>query len=135
MKLIGKFHDLHHVQKLTLVFVHTLDLDIENGIRVNADARAFIRIVRKPLLVAPLDLSDLRKNRGIVAEFFQSRKMQRTFAVIGSDQLVEKRAERGVREIQPAAMNDAVGNIGKLPRCHFVEVVEDGFFQYLAVKF
>ncbi len=47
---------------------------------------------------------------------------------------LEKGGQIGVRRKEPATVENAVGNVGKFPRRHLVEIVKNGLLQNIAVK-
>ena len=81
-----------------------------------------------------LDILDSLKNALIILECFKLYKLACIFPIFRADKLVKKLAKSGVGIIKPSAMNDAVGNVCKLPGGHLIEIMEDGFLQNATQK-
>ena len=58
--------DVQHVQQLTFVFVNTLDLHVEQRLRIQHDIHILRHPLREALLVGELGIGDLFNKRRIV---------------------------------------------------------------------
>jgi len=61
-------HHLDGVQELSLVLVDALDLDVEDGVRVERDARGGLDPVHEPGLGGPLGRQELVLEAGVVGQ-------------------------------------------------------------------
>ena len=53
---------------------------------------------------------------------------------ITADKLVEHTCQSRVSSIEPSSVNYTVGNVGKLPRSHLIEIMEDSLLKNIAVE-
>ena len=103
--------DVQRVQVLALILVHTLDLTVKDGVRVDDLTGALGQIVGKAGLVLQLDLVQALENGLVVLKLVQLGQIGSIMLVAVADGLVQQLAQAGVRGQQPAAVSDAVGHV------------------------
>ena len=134
LQLLVKGDDMQHVQQLPLVFVEPLHLHIENGVGIQRDSLYFPGIGRKVNLVLPLDLVQTLENGRILPvgiQLFQGLRMEQI--VVPAGEIPHQCIQTGIDLAEPAAVVDAVGDVGKFPRLHGAGVFEHIFFQDLGM--
>ena len=89
---------------LALILVHTLDLTVKNGVRVDDLTGALCQIVGKAGLVRQLDLVQALENGLVVLKLVQLGQIGSIVLVAVADGLVQQLAQTGVRGQQPAAV-------------------------------
>ena len=110
-----KIRNAHGAEELPLVLVQTLDLDIDDGIRIqNKTAVVACQESGKARFVVLLDSVDPFQNDFVIFISAQSGEIFRVKQIrISSKQLADECVKTGIDLPQPAAMVDAVGDIGK----------------------
>lgn len=104
--------DTEDVELLTLVFMHTLDLDVEEGSRVDADACGVLDIFGESDFVSVLDLSPFLTEFLVVHELLkladEGEVFQEVIATkLGGNQFRQTR----IGLMEPASWSDAVRDI------------------------
>ena len=125
---------LKNIEKLTLILMHTLDLHVKNRGGVDHPAHFFRGVGGKALLVLSLDTVKTLKHRRVIGKLTEAGQFLRVMTEAVAYAFGKKRGKSGVGTAKPAAMHDAVGDVGKFPRRHFIEVVEHRLFKNIAVK-
>lgn len=124
------------VELLTLVFVYTLNLDIEECGRVDADTVCLLDELCEANFVSVLDLLPFLAERlvvDIVLNLVEKGKIPQKLVrtKLGSDQL----REPGISLLEPAARRDTIRDIGELVCAEDVhEVLENGRLDEIRVK-
>ena len=126
--------NVQRVQVLALILVHTLDLTVKDGVRVDDLTGALGQIVGKAGLVRQLDLVQALENGLVVLKLVQLGQIGSIMLVAVADGLVQQLAQAGVRGQQPAAVSDAVGHVLEGLRLEQVVIVEDAVLDDLAVQ-
>ena len=125
---------MHDVEHLPLVLVQTLDLDVEEGVRVHVDAVGMGDILGKTQLVVPLDGGQTVQDRLVVGAAHQILQPIGVLGKAVADQFLQQGGQFRVGLAEPAAVGDAVGDVQEPLRRVLVVVVEDGLFEDLGVQ-
>ena len=134
LELLVQCDDVQHVQKLPLIFVEPLHLNVEDGVRVQFHAPGLLGMGGEGRLVGPLDGTQPLQNRGvigIVIQLFQGLGVQQI--VVPAGQVPDQAVQSGVDLTEPAAVVNAVGDVPEFPGLHAVGVPENVLFQDLGV--
>ena len=122
------------VQVLAFIFVHALDLDVEDGIRIEHDVVRLLDIFGQTDFVVALDLAKLLQYGGVVLEFQEFLQLCGVVDIAVADFFRQQGSQLRVGLVQPAAVCNAVGHVLELLRHLGVEIVEDGFLEDVAVQ-
>ena len=100
---------LQDVQQLPLVLVDALDVDVEQRIRIEADAQALGDDARQRDLVRAPHRGEALAQRGVARE--RGQRLERVGVVqhLRADRLDDQARQPGIGLVQPAAERDAVG--------------------------
>ena len=134
LKLLVKRNDVQHVEKLALILVEPLHLDVEDGVRIDLHAPGLFCVGGEGRLVGPLDGAQPLQNRGvigIVIQLFQGLGVQQI--VVPAGQVPDQAVQSGVDLTEPAAVVNAVGDVGEFPGLHGIGIFEYVLFQDLGV--
>ena len=71
LELLVQCDDVQHVQKLPLIFVEPLHLNVEDGVRVQFHAPGLLGMGGEGRLVGPLDGTQPLQNRGVIGIVIQ----------------------------------------------------------------
>ena len=118
---------MQRVEMLALIFVQALDLNVKDGIGIHHGAIRLFEIAGRALLVLALDLLQLPQRRAVVRQRQQLFQLGRVGQVPAADMLFQKSREAGIGLGNPAAVGNAVGDVGKLAGHLLVKVPKDGF--------
>lgn len=107
--------DTKDVELLPLVIVYPLDLHVEEGRRVDRDARRCLDVLGQPHLVGVLDLGPLAPEARVVGQGLEPVELcqvleEAVTAALGRHQLRQTR----VGLVQSPPRRDAVGHVGEL---------------------
>ena len=119
---------------LTLVFVETFDLHVENRIRVQNNAGVLFHMLSKRFFVVAFDALERFQNTRVVFVFAQLQKLVGVIDKAAADEFFEELRKLGVRLAQPAAVRNPVGDVFKLVGREHIEIVEHGFLEDFAVQ-
>ena len=134
LELLVQCDDVQHVQKLPLILVEPLHLNVEDGVRVQLHAPGLLGMGGEGRLAGPLDGTQPLQNRGvigIVIQLFQGLGVQQI--VVPAGQVPDQAVQSGVDLTEPAAVVNAVGDVPEFPGLHAVGVPENVLFQDLGV--
>ena len=123
--------DVEDIEQLALVLVDALDLDVEEGIDIEADAAFFFDEIGQALLVGALDFAPFLVESLVVGKGLELAHLRQVGDPVLADALIQGLAEQGVAPAQPATLGDAIGLVVEFLRPQFVEVVEQAL---LAVR-
>lgn len=124
------------VELLALIFVNSLDLDVEQGCWVDRYAERSLNVLGQAHLVGILDLCPLLAEGLVLGMSFQlvenSQILQEIVTTaLGSNQLRQAR----VGLVQPTSGGDAVGHVGELVRAvNLNKVLENGGLDQIRVQ-
>ena len=125
-------HDGQDVQKLALVLVQALDLNIKDEVGVQSDALMLLDDFAELLLLLALDLIEAG-DKILVDHGLELAQTIQIGEEIAADLLGNESGELGVAQTQPAAGGDAVGLILEPLREHLIPAPEHIVLQDLAV--
>src|SRR5260370_19570172 len=106
-------YDPQSVQELPLIFMDTLDVAIENAVRIDGYLGAPPQPIGKLAFGAPLGLSKRIREAGIRGERLKFAQLGEVFDPLLPDGFGNRARERRVRQMQPAARRDPVGLVVK----------------------
>ena len=112
-----------------------LDLHVENGVGVQGHTLSFPGVVGKLHLILPLDLVQTLEDSRIVRigiQLFQRLRMEQV--VVSTGQIPHQTVQTRIDLTEPAAVVDAVGDVGEFPGLHDAGVMEHIFFQNFGVQ-
>ena len=92
--------------------MHSLDLDVENRIGIDALAALLEYVVSEALLICILDRVDLLEDGGVILELCKLRKIACVLSKLGADKLIKQACKSGVCGVEPTAMYYAVIHVG-----------------------
>ncbi len=127
-------NDVHRVELLTLVFVQTLHLNVENAVYIQLYAGGFLNVLRKALLVAALYLSELFEDALVVREYLELYKLGSILFKPVADTLGKQVGKLRVGLEQPSSVRDTVGDILELVRLVKVLKTENVILDDLRVE-
>ena len=90
-------HDVQDVQKLPLVFVNALDLDVEHRLRIDRDSRQVLRQLRQRELVAALHGIEAFQQAAVFIEQLQPPELSEIADPALADRFRDQRRERPIR--------------------------------------
>ena len=125
---------MQRVEQLTLVLVQSLDLHVEDGVRVDDDAVRLLDVGCETHLVGALDVGKRPQHVGVAHIAHEILELVRVREPAVPDELGDERRELRVRLRHPAAVSDAVGDVGELLGVHRVVVAEDVVLQDVGVQ-
>ena len=125
---------MENVQKLALVFVQALNLDVKNAVRVKEVVLRVLEEVGQYLLVGVLDFYQLVKAGLVVGEFFKLLELCQILFPAVADSLCDEFGERRVGVQKPAALGDSVCLVVELGRIEFRPVLELLCLEQFCVK-
>ena len=112
----------------------SLNLNVENRIRVNLNVIVFLDVFGKSHFANMFNLAEFFQNFGIVNRLVEKVKLFRmTVPNSAADCLVDKSGKFRVRAHQPAAVSDTVRLVVEHTRPIFVKVVQCRRFQNVGV--
>ena len=126
--------DVQGVEVLALVLVQALDLHVEDAVGVDLGPADAGDVVGQADLVVPLDGGELLQESGVVGKGGQLLQLGGVLDEAGADLLGDEGGQLGVGLTEPAAVGDAVGDVGELLGHDAVEVVEDRLLEDVAVQ-
>ena len=126
--------DIERIEKLTLIFVQALDLNVEDRMSIDLLARLMIEVIGKCDFVIVLYSANSVKNGRVVSELCKFSKLYGIVSVSRTDSLVKKLCKLGVGIAQPTTVSYTVGYVFKAVRIHLVEVLEYRFGKDIRVK-
>ncbi len=127
-------HDVQHLQVLPLVFVNSLDENIEHRFRIRDDAGALDGEGGKRSLVVLLDGVPAIAELGVVGERFEPPQLGEILDPLVADMFGDELRKFRIAEHHPAARRHTVRLVAEFLRPHFIEVLEDVAFQQLGVQ-
>ena len=104
-----EIHHLHDVQQLALVCMEALDLDIEDGVRVNDEPALAFDVLRETNLVRALGGADALEEGGITFEVGELFKFGGVIEPGIADRLADEFRVGGVCFGEEAAVADTIG--------------------------
>ena len=125
---------MQDVQQLPLILMQTLDLHVEDRIRVDVDAVVLRDIGGKAHLVLALDRLQIFQNIRIIAVRKQRFERVRILQEAVADERLQIAGQRRVRLAQPAAVCNAVGDVQEAAVIEIVIIPEDGLFKNVRVQ-
>lgn len=109
--------DTKDVQLLALVFVDTLDLDIEQSSGVHSNTIVLLDVFCKSDLVGILDITELFAELLVINKGLQLVKQCKILEELMSTKLgCDQSRELGVGLVKPSSWSDTIGNVGELVR-------------------
>ena len=126
---------VQHVQVLALVFVQPLHLDVEERLRIDADAGSLLDERGQRALVVGLDRLPLALETAVGGQRLEARELvlqvgDPAVADVPGDQ----RAQLRIAQHHPAPRRHAVGDVDELVRRHRVEVAQHRLLEQLGVQ-
>ena len=109
---------------LTLIFVETLNLYIENRVGIKLCAGCLLYIISKGFFVAELDFLDFSENLFIVFELSELFELVAVVDEAVTDKLCDVSSKLRVSLAEPSSVSDTVGNIFELVGSNSVVIVE-----------
>ncbi len=135
MQLELKLGDAHRAQQLALVLVQALDLNIHDAVGIEDEAVVVaLDKAGEALLVLLLDGVYLLAHGGVVRVGGELRQLLGLREVVLADELAEQAVQTGVDLREPAAVVDAVGDVGEAVGAQGVDVVEEVVLEDLPVE-
>src|SRR5699024_1577016 len=101
------------VEVLALVLVHALDLAVKDGVGIDLLAGGLAQVVGKDGLVLSLDLAQTLQHGGVAGKLLQLLELGGVLLEAVADDIGEQVGQAGVGSQQPAAVSDAVGDVGE----------------------
>ncbi len=135
MDLHLQLGNAHGAQQLALVLVQTLDLHVHDRVGVEREAVVAAGKGGKAALVLVLDGEDLFAHGAVVLighQLFKSLGLEQI--VVAAQELADKAVQTGVDLRKPAAVVDAVGDIGEAVGIDGVEIAEQIALEDVAVQ-
>ena len=126
--------NMQRVEVLALVLMEPLDLHVKDGVGIDENAVVLEDIVRHFHLALMLDGGELFKNGLVVAILHQTFEPGSILDEAVADETGNQFRQFGIALIEPAAMGDAVGDVGEFVRHYGVEVMEHTVLDDLAVQ-
>src|SRR4030095_336357 len=135
LELAIKSDRIQRVQVLALVLVQPFHLDIEERLRIDNDAGAFLDKAGQGALVVGFDRLPLSLKTGIDGKGLDAFKLflQSGYPSI-ADLAGNQRAQLRIAQHDPAPRRNAIGHIRKLFRHYGVEVAQHVLFEQLAME-
>ena len=125
---------LQHVQKLALVFVHALDLYVEDRIGIDAQPQIRQQPVRQGDLVGALGGVQPVQEGPVPGMGLQPRELVQILGPAGADRLVQKPRQFGIGQPQPAARRHAIGLVHDPVGMQLVQVGKDRVLDQLGMQ-
>ena len=119
-----QIQDVERVEKLTLVLVQTLDLDVVNCIRVDLDALAVLDPCGKVNLIRMLDLSQTSVELRVTRTRVLRKRIKVSHPAIRAGHFIQKRCQTGVALLEPTTRSHAIGLIVEALRPNRVPLFE-----------
>ncbi len=119
---------------LTFIFVQTLNLDVENGVRVNLDTGTRFHKRRQTHFVIPLDGAVLLAEFRVVRVFFQIDQLVQIVGPLFLQRFVQQTGQQRVALFDPATRRDAVGHVMEFGRPQLVIFREQIFHHQIRVQ-
>ena len=119
---------------LSLVFVETLYLNVENAVGIKNNASLILNVFSEMLFISLFNVHKLRKNIFVVLKLSELFKLCAVLDKFSSDSFAEKLCKSGIGLIKPSSVSDAVGNVLEFFRSILVFIVEYRFLDYLGMK-
>ena len=125
---------MQDVEQLALVLMQALDLDIENGIRVDAHAVLVLDESGEALLVLALDGHEVRKHLFVILIWQELLECAGIPQEVAADELLEIIRQQRIGLAQPTAIGDAVRHVQEALRRDLTVVTEDAVAQDVRVQ-
>ena len=130
-----QLRDAHGAQKLALILVQALDLHVKDRVAVEREAVGAEHPRGQPLLVERLDLLEPGKHGGVIRRALQTRELLGVQEIaVAAEHVAHERVQAGVALGKPAAVVDAVGDIGEAAGVERADVAEEVAAQDLPVQ-
>ena len=134
LDLVPQGDGLEQVHQLAFVFMDTLDLDIQDGVRADVDLVFLIEPGEETLLVRLFCCTEFLLETLVFSKGHQLFKALEIIRPVRTDGFVDQIAQRFVAVIQPAARCNAVGLVDNPARIDLVQIPEDRFFDKLGMQ-
>ena len=122
---VVEIQDVERVEKLALVLVQTLNLGIEDGVRVHRNTLAVFQPGGEVLLVLVLDVENLTQHGLVVSKLFElSELVQVGDPGVRTRQASQQCRQARVALVEPAARGDSVGLVVEALRPDIVPVLQ-----------
>ena len=122
---VVEIQDVERVEKLALVLVQTLNLGIEDGVRVHRNTLAVLQPGGEVLLVLVLDVENLTQHGLVVSKLFElSELVQVGDPGVRTRQASQQCRQARVALVEPAARGDSVGLVVEALRPDIVPVLQ-----------
>ena len=105
--------------------MHTFDLDVEDGIRVERDVIRFFDIFSKTNLIVAFNFAKLFQHGGVIFEFEEFFQLSSIVDITIADFFCQQSSQLRIGLVQPAAVCNAVGHVLELLGHFRVEIVEN----------
>ena len=132
--LVVERHRFNDIQKLALVFVNALDLDVEHRIRIELNAHAAGDEIGELHLVGALDGGELFPEGAVAGELIQRLQLLGIVEEGIADGFAHEVRQAGIALHQPAARRDAVRLVVDAVRVELVQVGKDRDLHQVGMK-
>ena len=119
---------------LTFVLVQTLDLDIENRLRVDLDTGTPLHKLRQTNLVGQLNVAIRLTELRVIGIFFEVDQLVEIVGPLFLQRFIQQRGQRRVALFDPAARGNAVGDVMEFIRPQLVIFREQIFHHQVGVQ-
>ena len=119
---------------LSLVFVETLYLNVENTVCIEDDARSALDVFCKGFLVFLLYCHELCEDFLVVLELAEILKLCAVLDELGTDGVLQQLCKSGIGLIEPSSVSDSVGDVLELLGSILIFIMEYGVLDYLRVE-
>ena len=121
--------DIQNIHLLTFVFMHSLDLNIDDGIRIDIDVLAFLHILSKADLVIVFDFIQTIQEPFVIVMVKQSFQLVCILSPFCTDHLIKQGCKSRVAVHDPSSECDAVGLVVELGWIDIIEWLEFLIFE------
>ena len=133
-QLIPEVHDVQDIQELSLVLMQTLDLNVEDRVRIDIHAVMLVDIVRKALLVAQLNAHELLLRLLVVDEETKLRNLGEICDPLLADLVGDPGSKLRIAVEQESSLCDTIRLIAEFLRHHVIEILQNVLLKDLRVK-
>ena len=134
LQLIVQIDHMQDIQKLAFVLVKSLNLYVEDGMRIHLHTVVLQDIFRKALLVLELDVHKFLLGSLVVHIQFQLADLGEICDPVRTDVVCYPFCQKLVSVKEEASLGDAVGLVVEFLRHHLIEVLQLLILQNLGMK-
>ena len=132
--LVVKVHYMKYIEKLSLVLMKSLYLNIEYGTRVNLNSVVLLNVLGKSDLVTVLNLHELTSAQLIISIYLELAHLRKVCNPVVANLLCYPVCKKRIAVKKESSLCNAIGLVVELFRHHLIEILKLLLLKNLCVK-